>query len=178
MKTFDLAEVRDFAAALGARMDRCDNGEGMECSSLDDTLRHYAALCCEFHDGVRQWGQAVFSGRTPFNPDVERVLKAEAERLYTRAVATLAYGQSAEASCYSLDGQDALRSALWDLYLLLDNWVTPKLAVGPAARLRPVLDPAEVEDARRRIEALPSLPADWQPGDLGQQKIYRKLKSS
>ena len=56
MMTFDLAEVRGFAADLDARMCHCDNGEGLECASLDDALRHYATLCCEFRENVREWG--------------------------------------------------------------------------------------------------------------------------
>ena len=34
MTTFDLAEVRGFAADLDARLNRCDNGEGMELSLI------------------------------------------------------------------------------------------------------------------------------------------------
>jgi hypothetical protein len=52
MTTFDLVEVRGFAANLDERIQQCDNGEGMECSNLDDTLRHYAALCCEFREAA------------------------------------------------------------------------------------------------------------------------------
>jgi hypothetical protein len=61
--TFDLADVRRFTADLDARMDQCDNGEGMECANLDGTLRRYAVLCCEFCEEVRQWGQAIFYGQ-------------------------------------------------------------------------------------------------------------------
>ena len=48
MTTFDLGDVRRFTADLDARMDQCDNGEGIEFADLDGTLRHYAVLCCEF----------------------------------------------------------------------------------------------------------------------------------
>lgn len=40
MTTFDLADVRRFTADLDARLDQCDNGEGMECTNFDGTLRH------------------------------------------------------------------------------------------------------------------------------------------
>jgi hypothetical protein len=82
MTTFDLSEVRDFAANLGARMDRCDNGEGMECANLDGTLRQYAILCCEFCEHVRQWGRAIFTGQAAFDPEVERTWLDEGIRLY------------------------------------------------------------------------------------------------
>jgi hypothetical protein len=178
MTTFDLAEVRGFAADLDARMNRCDNGEGMECANLDDTLRHYATLCCEFREGVRQWGRAVFAGRVAFDPEVERVWLDEGCRLYSRAVETLAYGQKAEAEgpCYLLDGQAVLQAALWDLYQLLEGWVTPKLAVGPSARQGLALTPAAAEEARRRIDSLPPLPADWQPADPRQQRQFKMLR--
>ena len=65
MTTFDLAEVRAFTADLDARMNRCDNGEGMECANLDGTLRHYAELCCQFSERVRQWGRRSSTGKLP-----------------------------------------------------------------------------------------------------------------
>lgn len=176
--TFELADVRDFAADLNARMDRCDNGEGMECSSLDATLRHYAALCCEYLDKVRQWGREVFAGRVAFDTEVERVWRDEGNQLYGRATEILLYGQTAEVECFTLDGQDALQSALWELYHLLDGWVTPKLAIGPSARQGLALDPEAAEEALRRLESLPPLPNGWQPDDARQRWRYRKLRTS
>ncbi len=176
MTTFDLAEVRGFAADLDARMTQCDNGEGMGCANLDDTLRHYATLCCQLREGVRQWGRAVFAGRAAFDPEVERVWQTEGWRLYCRAVGQLAYGQQAEVPCYILDGQAVLQSALWDLRQLLGHWVTPGLAVGPSARQKLNLDAAADAEARGRIASLPPLPADWQPTDPTQQMQYRKLR--
>jgi hypothetical protein len=176
MTTFDLAEVRGFAADLDARMDRCDNGEGMECANVDDTLRHYAALCCEFRESVRQWGRAVFAGRVAFDPKVEQVWLDEGVRLYSRAVEMVAYGQKAEVPCYLLDGQAVLQSALWNLYKLLKGWVSPKLAVGPSARQGLTLDPVAAAETRQRIESLPPLPANWEPADPRQQRQYKKLR--
>ncbi len=88
MTTFDLAEVRDFTADIDARMDRCDNGEEMECTTEDIALRRYAEFCCELRDGLRRWGQAVFSGRVAFDSEVERDLLDAARRLYSRALLT------------------------------------------------------------------------------------------
>ena len=175
MTTFDLAEVRNFAANLDARMDLCDNGEGMECANIDATLRHYANLCCEFRKGVRQWGRSVFSGQVAFDPEVEKVLQDEGHRLLTRAAEMLAYGQQAEVPCYALGGQAALQSTLLGLYMLLDKWVSPKLAVGPSARQGLDLEPAAAEAAKLKIGSLPPQPADWAPDDPRQQHMYRKL---
>ena len=178
MTTFDLTDVRRFAADLGARMDRCDNGEGMECANLDATLRHYAGLCCEFRECVRAWGRSVFAGRVTFDPETERVWREEGARLYARSTQHLADGQQAEGGCYTLEGQHALRSALWGLDQLLSGWVTPKLSVGPAARLGSTLTGTALEAAKERAAALPPLPADWQPADPRQQALFKKYRSS
>lgn len=178
LAAFDLAAVRSFAADVKARLDQCDNGEGMECATLDAALLHYASICCRFRDGVRQWARAVFAGNAAFDPEVERVWKEDGFRLCGRAVEMLAYVHRTEVEgpCYVLDGQAVLQSSLWDLYNLLDRWVSPKLAVGPLARQGLALA-AGAAEARRRIEALPPLPADWQPSDPHQQKQYRKLRN-
>lgn len=177
MTTFDLDEVRGFAADLDSQMDRCDNGEGMECATLDAALHHYAKLCCKFREGVREWGRAVFSGRVEFDPEVEMAWVTEGRRLFLRAFEIWNGGQKSQIPCYMLEGQVMLQAALWDLYRLLTPWVRPKLAVGPAARLGGGLDPAKAEEARRRIASLPPLPADWQPDDPRQQSLYRKLRT-
>ncbi len=176
MTTFDVAEVGAFAADLTARVDRCDNGEGMECASLDDALRHYAKLCCEFREGVRQWGRAVFAGHAPFDPQVEEVWLDAGIGLYERAVEMQAFGWQAEVPCYELDGRAALDAALRNLDLLLRNWVTPKLAVGPAARQPIDLPAPAAEEVRRRIAALPPLPADWSPATRRQQRQLNRVR--
>lgn len=175
MTTFELPEVRRFAAELNARLNRCDNGEGMECSNLDDALKHYAGRCCEFREGVRQWAQAVFAGRIKFDPEVEGVWLDEGYRLYSRASDMLAYGQKMEVPCYELDGHAVLRSALLNLYQLLSEWVPPQPAVGPSARRGMPLDSAAAEEVRRRIEALPPLPKDWKPADSHQRSRFKWL---
>lgn len=173
MNGFGLAEAKLFAANLESRMDRCDNGEGLECAGLDNTLRNYAKACCEFREAVRQWGREVFSGRAAFDPEVESLLLSEGVKLYSRALEMSAYGERAEVPCYTLDGQGELQSALGALYRLLRGWVTPKLAVGPGAREGGGTLTAEI---RNRIESLRPLPADWQPADPRQRARYRKLQ--
>ncbi len=177
MTAFDLAEVRGFTADLDARMTRCDNGEGMECANLDGTLRRYAELCWEFCEQVRKWGRAVFAGQVAFDPEVERLWRNEAIRYYARASELLVDGARAEAGpCYVLEGRAALGYAAWHLQRLLAGWVTPKLAVAPLARQRVALTSAAVEEVRQRVEALPPLPADWQPVDPGQRARFQKLR--
>jgi hypothetical protein len=176
MTTFDLADVRRFTADLDARMDQCDNGEGMECANLDGTLRLYAALCCEFREQIRRWSSAVFAGQVAFDPEVERTLLDKGYRLLERASDLWSYGQARQGDCFELEAGAPLGSAIWRLERSLDNWVTPKLAVAPLARLGVALTPEATEEARRRIAALPPLPADWQPTDPRQRARLKKLR--
>ncbi len=176
MQTFDLVEVRGFVADLDARMGRCQNGEGMECATIDAALRHHAVLCCEFIAGVRQWGREVFAGRVAFDPEVEKAWRTEGSRLYSRALDMHTHGKEAEVPCYTLEGQNVLLPALWELYRLLKGWVTPKLAVGPSARQGLTLDPQAAEEIRLKVALLPPLPADWQPDDPQQRSMYRMLR--
>jgi hypothetical protein len=178
MMTFGLAEVRGFAADLDAKMDRCDNGEGMECSTLDAALAQYADLCCKFRDGVREWGRAVFTGRVPYDPDVEFAWIDEAVRMYNRATVMWTHGQKSEGQCFVLEGRIFLQAALWDLYRLINGWVTPKLAVGPSARRAHEANSPVADEIRRRVASLPPLPANWQPDNLFQQALYRKLQKT
>lgn len=107
MTTFELTEVRDFATDLDARWDRCGNGEGLECATLDSSLRHFATLCCEFCEGVRSWGRAVFGGHVAFDPEVQKLWIEEGNRLFDRAEEMYVFGQTAEPGCYALEGVNA-----------------------------------------------------------------------
>ncbi len=58
MKTYDLAEARNFAADLDApRWTVATTVKAWSVPSLDAALIHYASLCCNYLDGVRQWGR-------------------------------------------------------------------------------------------------------------------------
>jgi GNAT superfamily N-acetyltransferase len=116
---------------------------------------------------VRQWGRAVFKGQVAFDPEVERVWLESGIQLYKRSIELLSYGTTAEEPCYTLDGKAVLQSALWKMAQMLSGWVTPKLAVGPSARVGGEREAsrAEIDDVRRRIAALPGLPANWPRGD-------------
>lgn len=178
MTTFELNDVRAFADELDADIARCESGEGLECTSLEMVLEYYAGLCCKYVDAVRAWGRAVFAGRVAFDNEAERILRAEGQRLYSQAAEMTAYSRQAERECYELEGCRRLEAALWHMQGLLENWVTPKLAVGPTARQGLPLGPAEAEEARRRIAALPPLPADWEPTDPRLRAMHRKLRNA
>ncbi|HQZ69618.1 MAG TPA: hypothetical protein PLY87_31250, partial [Planctomycetaceae bacterium] len=160
-----------------ARMDRCDNGEGMECANLDGTLRHYAVVCCEFCERVRQWGRAIFYGQAAFDPEVENLWLDEGVELYRRASGLWEYRQELEGECFVVQNGAALGSALWRLELLLTSWVTPKLTIAPLARHGVALTPAATEEVQKRVDALPPLPGNWQPTDPRQRTLFKKLQN-
>src|SRR4051812_37023602 len=175
MTTFDLAEVRVFTDGLNARRERCDHGEGTDCANLDDTLRNYAILCRDFCEAVRHWGRAVFYGKAAFDPQVESLWISFGRDLHRRATDLWAYGEEMEGVCFILENGAPLGATLWQLERLLTNWVTPQRAVAPVARHGFPADPAAADEARRRLDALPGLPADWQPADERQLARFRKL---
>jgi hypothetical protein len=74
----------------------------------------------------------------------------------SQALETWQHGQKSEVPCYELAGYTILQAALFDLYRLLKGWVTPKLAVGPAARQATKLDSVATDEIRERIAAATS----------------------
>ncbi len=154
MTTFDLAEVRNFTADIDARLKQCDTGEGMGCSDIEGSLRHYATECRVFRKGVCNWALAVFGGRIAFDAEVEEFVLSEGQRLLGRAVAKADYADRMEHGCYMLEGRIALREALKDLARLLNPWVRPQLSIGPAARVKLILSAEQRRDIDLRIATL------------------------
>ena len=154
MTTFDLAEVREFTATIDARLKQCDNGEGMGCSSIEGSLRHYATECRKFRQEVCNWALAVFSGRIVFDAKVEEFVLKEGQRLLGRAVAKAEYADRMEYGCYMLEGRVALKDALMDLARLLNPWVRPQLSVGPAPRADLILTTEQKQEINTRIATI------------------------
>ncbi len=185
MTTFDLAEVREFTATIDARLKQCDNGEGMVCATLEESLRHYAGLCIEFREGVRAWGRAVFTGRVIFDPEVERLVLVEGNKLLNQAVAKADHAGMMEydhsrtpeaGCCYVMEGLQPLRSALWGLSRLMNDWITPALSISPGPRVRRHHTPEQLGAILTRLAAMPPLPADWQPDDPKQRQELENIR--
>jgi len=134
--TLDLTAVRHFTDDLNEQVRRCENGEGMVCSDLDQTVSHYGQLCSQLRAFIDQWAQAVFSGQIAFDPEVDSVLYEEARRLLRRAKAVAARGRALDGECFELQGLNRLHYQIFDLDFLVENWVKPQLAVSPAPRMR------------------------------------------
>lgn len=176
MTRYDLSEFRAFAADLKHRMDDCDNGEGMECSSLDGSLLHYAEWCDEFREHVCEWGMGIFAGRVSFDPEVERILREEGHQLFGRASEWLSSGKEGEGECFTLEAITVLEPAVMKLGQLLRGWITPQLSVSPSARNADSLTPEMIAEAQAKVSSLPPLPENWQPTDERQRQRYKKLR--
>jgi hypothetical protein len=169
-------DIKKISTEIALKLDACDNGEGVGCATLDDSLDRCARLYCELVSHARQWARQVFSGELQYDPSVERAWQQEGAQLYQRAVAMWQRGRQAAVECYDLPGRQRLQASLWQLHRLLTDWVTPKLSIGPAAR-HP-LAPEIAKAAAARVAELPPLPMNWEPQDQTQRTLYRKTKSS
>jgi hypothetical protein len=176
MTIFDLAEVRNFTADIDARLKQCDNGEGIGCATLDDSLRLYATVCREFRAAVRAWRRAIFGGHIELDPEVERVVLDEGRRLLDLGTAKAAHAEALESGCYGLDGRTILQSALWDLSRLMTGWIPPGLSVSPGPRVRLHHTPEQLEAILLRLAAMPPLPADWLPDDPVQRREFQRIR--
>ena len=170
--TLDLSAVRRFTDDLEERVRRCENGEGMICSNLDESISHYLRLTNDLRQFVNEWARAVFTGQVAFDQTVEDLLKEEMKRLMRQAKRVAALGRAMCEMCGELNGLDPLQSNILHFDYLLDNWVSPRLAVNPAARV------TVPDEAGRQIvdnlKKLSRLPREWKPTDPVQLKLFQR----
>jgi hypothetical protein len=164
--------VRRFTEDLSDRIRRCDNGEGMMCSTLDEGIKHYAQLCHDLRQVVDEWARAIFTGQVSFDPEVEALLRTHLSVLLGRAERIAAHGRAMVGECVELEGLNFLHYHIADLNYLMENWVSPRLAVGPAPRV-PIPEAAEKE-IRGGLQALAPLPNDWRPTDTEQLDCFKQ----
>src|ERR1041385_508682 len=170
-------DIRKFADDINLELDRCDNGEGMECASLDTSLEHYARRCCLMTDQIKRWGREVFAGRVPYDPRVDDAWRDAGVSLNNRAVEMLDRAQLLEIPCYDLPGADKLRGALFGLHQVLNDSIKAQLSVGPSARGTEQRIP-HAEAAKQRIAGLRALPKGWLPPDGRQRSVFRKTSKT
>lgn len=172
----DLFAVRSFTDDLNERMRRCDNGEGMICSNLEQSIDHYVQLCGELRAYVNQWARAIFTGQVAFDPEVEETLKNEIRRLLQRSKQVAARGRAMDGQCFVLQGLNPLHCHIADFDYLLENWVSPRLAVSPAPRVR--LSQTVEQKVMERLGKLAALPTDWRPSDPEQLSLFQKQREN
>jgi len=175
MATLDLTAVRRFTDDLDDRLRRCDNGEGMYCSTLDASIKYYVDLCGSLTTCVHGWARAVFASQIGFDPEVEAVLKQAAQHLLHRAKEKAALGRTMNGQCFELQGLPALHYCVADLDYLLDNWVSPRPAVSPAPRVK--LTDAAAQQVVEGLDKLPALPADWRPSQPAQLALFQSHRA-
>ena len=174
MTTFDLAAVQSFVADLDARMTPVATTTTTPAPpDRDGMLRDHAALCHEFVEEIRAWGQAVFTGRIGFEEPVEVVFRAEGARLAARA-ATLQGDMALTEDPILIED---FRENVARLNKFLDQWIRPQLAVSPGPRSWMHITPEMAETIRRRVAELPPLPADWLPDDPDQRARLLALRA-
>jgi hypothetical protein len=163
LATFDLDAVRHFTRDLRDKRSQCDNGEGMVCSNLQESIKRYVELCQELRTAVNEWVRAIFTGQAKFDPDAETLLKTELQHLLNRAKQIAALGRAMNWQCFELQGLHALHYFVADFDYLLENWVRPQLSVSPSPRVK--ISGAAEQQISERIGKLPSLASDWRPTD-------------
>jgi hypothetical protein len=176
LATFDVTAVRHFTEELNERLRVCDTGEGMVCSTLDDSITFHVKLCEEFWTGINQWARAVFTGKIKLDLDVEEIFKSEAQKLLEHAKPVAARGRAMNWQCYELAGLNALHFHIVGLDYLLENWVSPKSAVGPAPRVQ--LTDATTDQVIQHLARLAPLPSDWHPTDPEQLAVFQKHRDA
>lgn len=171
LATFDLAAVRHFADDLNVRLAGC-NGEGMFCSDLDETIKCHVELCADLQANTHHWARAVFAGQVVFNPAVEAVFKDEWQRVLDNAKSVANQGRKMDDVCYKLAWLPILVYFVAEFTTKLEKWLSPRLSVGPAARVT-VSDAADAQ-IRERIAELEPLPKDWRPKDPDQVALFEQ----
>jgi hypothetical protein len=157
----DFVAVRRFTEDLKEQLRRCDNGEGMMCSNLDESINYYVELCDKLRAYVNHWARAIFTGQIPFDQAVEDLLKEEIRHLLHRSKQVAARGRAMDGQWYVLRGLNPLHCHIADFDYLLENWVSPRLAVTPAPRLK--LSQEAEQQIRERLGQLTASPTDSCP---------------
>jgi hypothetical protein len=106
---------------------------------------------------LKKWARDVFTGEVVFDPEAERLWRTEVGQIYSQAVQIWQRGYKAEVDCWEFTAQGMLAAVLWEMYRLLENWTSPKLSVGPSARVRLKLGENERAAIQKQLSSLPPL---------------------
>src|SRR5262249_2392235 len=94
--------------------------------------------------------------------------------LLRHAKQVAARGRALDGQCYLLQGLNPLHYHIADFDYLLENQVSPRLAVSPAPRVR--LSQAAEQQVAERLATLSALPADWRPSNPEQFALFQKQR--
>ena len=175
MTIVDYNQVREYSEGIIAKLDSCENRDGIECAAIDSTMKNCAKYYCEFLGKLGEWGRDIFYGRVAYDAAAEAFWKAQLVHFVERAETLLNHGIEAEDDCNFLEGRNSLAWAVYRLQYVMNYWVTPKIAVGPSARQKPFSDAKLVEQIRNRVNGLPQLSADWTPDNPRQKVVLSRI---
>lgn len=174
LTAFDLSSVKQFVGQLRDQRNGCGNDESSFCSDLDESLACHVRVYEGLRQGVNAWAEAVFSGREPFNPDVENAFKNELKGFLGDAKPMAKYGRSVVTECYRLDRLEALEEAVADVGYLIQHWVSPRISIAPSGRVTIASEVAK--HIASRANEMPQLPAGWLPSDPKKANIFKGSK--
>ena len=138
LTTYDVNAVKNFAHQLDERRSRCDcHVEGLSCFHVEEAMACHHQLATELLAEVKSWIDQVFRGTVEPNAEVEAIFKAEVETAVSKGRELVELADSEQTECYEYDHLQPLTGQVKRLERFLTFWTSPKLAVGPSARVRP-----------------------------------------
>ncbi len=133
-------------------MRRCDSGEGMIFSNLDETIAFHVRVCERLQNFVRNWANEVFTGRISFSPESEAALKNEIQEVLTQARKVAQRAIELKGVCYQFEHLNLLCKYVLFFESQVENWISPKLSVSPAPRV--TLSPKTDQEITENIKLL------------------------
>jgi hypothetical protein len=148
-----LTEVLDYCKNSTTLLDQCDLSEETSRTTIEAKISTYTEECQDFQKRIREWARAVFAGQEHFDEAIEKVWQAEGWKLYRR-VKSFTLELRDDQAVGTLIGVDLLTQAQEELRTILEHWVRPQLAVGPAARMGLRVSAEEASAIRERLASL------------------------
>jgi hypothetical protein len=157
--TFDYLAVQNFTTNLENQRGRADTDSRAAYQKLELRINGYTEMCFSMRAYINGWARSIFTGEVDFDPEAEAVLKEELERLVVGAKQVAALGRALGEPAVLSAGLAKLHYHIADLGYILENWVSPQLAVSPAPRVK--LSAKVEQEIRERLKTLPPLPSDF-----------------
>lgn len=152
LQTYDLPAVRLLAGKQDERLRGC-NDEGMLCASIDARILCHLESGLELWDAVKGWKWEVFSGRIPFDSQVEAEYKTMLASAVEKMQAMADEGQAeAKGCCDTFEKLSELIDLTDRLTRVQSNWVSPRRSAAPGPRT--VLSEATKEEMRKTIRSV------------------------
>ena len=127
----NIEAVRLFANRVSDRLRKGDFEK--EVQNLQTLIAYFAATCLDVRFQVYQWMRDVFTGKVPQDDQVEVIVKNQIKQVLQEAIDVAQRGRSLRNKSIELT---QLEYQLASMTYLLNNWVSPRIAVGPSPRVK------------------------------------------